>query len=515
MKKYDIAVVGAGFGGLATALTLQSHNLSVVLIDALDKPGGRAYTDINTGYKFDRGPSIITAPFLIDEVFALSGAVRSDYCQFVSVDPYYKVIFDDDTSLSHYNDYEKLKYEIEKISPHDVKGVFKFFQHAEKIFQKGFIELGEKNFSSLFSMLGVAPQLLKLNAVRPVYSLVSQFVQHPKIRQFLSFHPLLIGGNPFRSSGIYSLINRLERAYGVFHPIGGMGNLAQAFSKRFQEIGGELYLSQKVKTIEKSTSNDFIIHTDDHSMSAKKVVVNGDMHNLVKNTLINKAKPLKLMKKLEKLDYSMSAFLMYFGTKKQWPHMQQHSIVLGSRYEALLKDIFQNKVECDDFSFYLHIPTRTDASLAPEGGEVVYALVPVPNLDSQTNWLEYQHELSEKVKDILEKRFLAGLKESIVEEKIFTPIDFKEILNSHLGNAFGLEPSLMQTAAFRPQNASKEIEGLYFVGANTQPGAGVPGVLLSARIVSRLILQSLDEKNKILLQPISQLNSAKSVINTL
>jgi phytoene desaturase len=513
MKKYDIAVIGSGFGGLSSALTLQSMGLSVALIDALDKAGGRAYVEHKNGYYFDRGPSIITAPFLIDDIFSMSGANRSDYCSFVPVDPYYKVVFHDDSSISHFNSHENFLKEIERECPEDIAGVIKFFEHADKIFKKGFIELGDKNFSNIFSMLGVAPHLLKLNAVRPVYSMVSKFVKNEKVRQFLSFHPLLIGGNPFGSAAVYSLINRLERAYGVFHPIGGMGNLVQAFVKRFQEIGGELFLSSAVEKVEKNINQEFEIFCKDKSFLAKKLIVNGDMHHFVNDILQNKSQPKRLLKKLNRSKYSMSAFLMYFGTNKQWSHMPQHTIVLGPRYEDLLKDIFIKKVEFDDFSFYLHMPTRTDPSLAPAGGEVIYALVPVPNLSSGTDWEKYKLELSEKLKDTLEARFLPGLRNSIMEESIFTPVDFQTTLRSHLGNAFGLEPSLLQSAGFRPSNKSAEIDNLYFVGANTQPGAGLPGVLLSSRITCKLLLEDMNLEHNCKL--ISQTPSAFTYVNQL
>lgn len=495
MKKYDITVIGSGFGGLSSALTLQSMGLSVALIEALDKPGGRAYVECKGEFRFDRGPSIITAPFLIDDVFSLSGAARSDYCTFTPVDPYYKVVFHDDSSISHFNSHERLLKEIERESPQDIPGVIQFFEQADKIFKKGFIELGDKNFSNVFSMLGVAPHLLKLNAVRPVYSMVSKFVKNEKLRQFLSFHPLLIGGNPFGSAAVYSLINRLERAYGVFHPMGGMSALVDAFVKRFKEIGGDVFLSCPVERVEKNRSDEFQLYSHDKSFLSSKLIVNGDMHYFVNHILKNNAQPTKLLRKLKRSRYSMSAFLLYFGTNKQWPQMPQHTIALGPRYESLLKDIFTKKVEFDDFSFYLHMPTRTDSSLAPAGGEVIYALVPVPNLASGTDWEKYKLDLSEKVKDVLESRFLPGFRRSVVEESMFTPLDFNTTLRSYLGNAFGLEPSLMQSAGFRPSNKSSEIENLYFVGANTQPGAGLPGVLLSARITCKLLAQDMKLKD--------------------
>ena len=511
MKKYDVAIVGAGFGGLSSALTLQSMGLSVVLIDSLDKVGGRAYTEVKDKFIFDRGPSIITAPFLIDDVFAMSGVSRENYCNFVPVDPYYKVVFHDNTSISHYNSHEKLLDEVKRISPNEIDGVIAFFEQADKIFQKGFLELGDKSFSNVFSMLGVAPHLLKLNAVRPVYSLVSKFVKNEKLRQFLSFHPLLIGGNPFGAAGVYSLINRLERAYGVFHPMGGMGVLADSFAKRFLEIGGQVFLSNQVQTIHKNSNDDFVIQSNQNSFISKNLIINGDMKYFVDNILKDKAQPKRLSRKLKRSNYSMSAFLMYFGTKKNWPHMPQHTIALGPRYEALLKDIFKHKTEFDDFSMYLHMPTRTDNSLAPEGGEVIYALVPVPNLASRTDWTKYKSELSNQVIDLLEEKFLPGFKESIVVQSTFTPVDFQSTLQSHLGNAFGLEPSLLQSAAFRPSNKSPEIPNLYFVGANTQPGAGLPGVLLSSRITCRLLAE--DIKLSIFPPALAKMESSYNFVN--
>jgi len=511
VKKYDAIVVGAGFGGLSSALTLQSMGLSVALIEALDKVGGRAYVENKNGYLFDRGPSIITAPFLIDDIFQMSGVNREDYCKFVPVDPYYNVVFHDGTNIAHYNSQDKFLNEINKISPDEVEGVKAFFAHAEKIFQKGFVELGDKNFSNPYSMLGVAPQLLKLNAVRPVYSMVSKFVKNEKVRQFLSFHPLLIGGNPFRASAVYSLINRLERAYGVFHPIGGMNKLAEAFDKRFRELGGVTFLSSPVESVSKNLSGDFVVETSNQTLVSNKLLVNADMHRFVKTVLKGNAYPKKLSRKLSRADLSMSAFLMYFGTNKQWPEMCQHTIALGPRYKELLEDIFIKKIEFEDFSVYIHIPTRSDPSLAPKGGEVIYALVPVANLASQTDWDSYKNVIADKVRTFLEDKFLPGLKSSIVEESIFTPVDFDTTLRSHLGNAFGLEPWILQSAGFRPSNSSPEIDGLYFVGANTQPGAGLPGVILSSRITCRLVAKDIgSEKMPALL---ANLPSTFSYIN--
>ncbi|MBX9702651.1 MAG: phytoene desaturase, partial [Silvanigrellaceae bacterium] len=342
-KCFDVAVIGAGFGGLATALSLQNSGLSVALVDSLDKVGGRAYSEHHKpGYIFDRGPSIITAPFLIDDLFTKTKARREDYCKFVPVDPYYKVIFHDGSEISHFHSFEKLLAEVKKISPEDEQGVKDFFCYADKIFQTGFVKLGDKYFSNTLSMVGVAPNLLRLNAIRPVYKAVSQFVKHEKLRQFLSFHPLLIGGNPFHTCAVYSLINSLERAYGIYHPVGGMHVLAQGIQKRFAELGGETFLSQPIEKIDQDNENLFhLTSSKGENLRAKKIVVNADMGHFVKNVLSGRAKPVKLAKKLASAKYSMSAFLMYFGTKKQWPELAQHSIILGPRYKELLDDIFK------------------------------------------------------------------------------------------------------------------------------------------------------------------------------
>lgn len=513
MNKYDVVVIGAGFGGLASALTLRSMGLTVGMIEALDKVGGKAYVDEVNGFKFDRGPSIITAPFLIDDIFQMSGVNREDYCQFVPVDPFYTVKFHDGSKISHFNAQERFLQEIANICADEVENVKEFFLYADKIFQKGFIELGDKNFANPFSMLGVAPQLLKLNAVRPVYSMVSKFVKNEKIRQFLSFHPLLIGGNPFRAAAVYSLINRLERAYGVFHPIGGMHALADAFKKRFTELGGNTFLSTPVEEVEKDAFGNFIISTPNGQFLAKNIIVNADMYRFVKTVLKHDAYPRKLSKKLNKLDLSMSAFLLYLGTNRTWSHMSLHTIALGSRYKELLDDIFIKKIEFEEFSAYIHVPTRTDATLAPSGGEVINALVPVPNLLSKTDWNSYKLIMAARVKNFLEEKFMPGLKNAIVAEKMFTPFDFDQTLRSHLGNAFGLEPWIMQSAGFRPSNSSSEIDGLYFVGANTQPGAGLPGVILSSRITCRLLAKDIGAAKMPAL--LTKLPSTFSYINSL
>ena len=490
----DVLVVGAGFGGLSAALQLQSLGFSTVLVDALDRVGGRAYAEKHEGFTFDRGPTIITAPFLIDELFEMSGVKRSNYVEFVPVDPYYNVVFSDGSSISHWNSFEKMCADVAAISPDDVQGVKHFFEHSEKIFNKGFLELGDKHFKGVGSMVGVAPDLLMLDAVRSVYSLVARYVKNEKVRQFLSFHPLLIGGNPFKAAGVYALINRLERAYGVHHAKGGMNALARAISQRFEELGGRLHLSAPVTQVEKH-NGVFVVETPQGTLRAKRIVANADMANFVTNILKKDAQPPKLKRKLARSDFSMSAFLLYLGTTKQWPDMPQHSIVLGPRYKELINDIFKRRVEFSDYSMYLHMPTRTDSTLAPAGGEVIYTLVPVPHLASGTNWAEYGPELAAHVKKQLETRFLPGLGDHIAVERTFTPLDFQSTLQSHLGNAFGLEPHLLQSAGFRPNNRSAEIEGLYFVGASTQPGAGIPGVMLGARMTCELVAKDAGKEN--------------------
>lgn len=489
----EVIVVGAGMGGLATALTLASKGVNVKLLEANDQPGGRASAIRDQGFVFDKGPTIITAPFLLEDLFSASGKSIHRYLDLHHVDPYYRVQYHDGTFIDHFSSWEQYLNQIRKISPKDVDGVSKFFKQAQPVFDKGFIELGDRCFRGLGSMFKVAPALMSLGAIRSVYSYVSKYVKDEKIRQLLSFHPLLIGGNPYVAPAIYVLISVLERTYGVWHAKGGMNHVMQMILKRFQELSGEAKFNEKVVSIDKVGSY-FVVDTQSRSYRCKKVVINGDIPYFIRNVFQKSCMPPTLAKKIKSSKISMSAYLLYFGANKSWPNLPQHSIVLGPNYKQNIEEIFEKKCVSKQFSYYLHLPTRTDSTLAPDGKEVVYALIPTPNLlHSKVNWDETLKFYRERLIEDLEVRFMPGFSSSIEVEHSFTPMSFESNLMSYGGNAFGLEPRLFQSAAFRPENRSQEVEGLYFVGAGTQPGAGLPGVLLSARMTSSDLLKDLNK----------------------
>jgi phytoene desaturase len=484
---------------LSTALSLQSHGLRVLLLEALDQLGGKACAFDEQGFHFDRGPTIITAPFLIEDLFQLSGSSMDDYLRLVPCDPYYSVVFDDDSRINHYADPKRFLEEIRRVSPSDVDGVVRYFDHAKAIFDKGFAELGDTPFRNLMDMVRVAPALLRLRAVQSMYRLVSGYVKDPKVRQFLSFHPLLIGGHPHRAPGIYGLISALERAFGVWHPLGGMSSLIHALAQRFQELGGEVRTGTPVESIEKH-NGVFEITSGPETFRSGEVIINGDLSRFTREVLRNGARPPKLARQAARMKLSMSAFLLYLGVDRTYPDLPQHNIVLGHRYKGLIDDIFDRHLIPDDFSYYLHLPTRTEPGLAPEGCECVYVLVPVTHLGRN---LEYQQRLAprwpklkEAVLDDLEARFCPGLREHTRFIRTFTPAHFERELRGEAGTAFSFEPRLMQTAAFRPANRNPEVEGLSFVGSGTQPGAGIPGVILSTRMTVKPLLARHGVSNK-------------------
>lgn len=496
---YDAVIVGGGIGGLSTALSLQSHGLNVILIEALDQLGGKATAFAEQGFHFDRGPTIITAPFLIEDLFRISGASMNDYIRFLPCDPYYSVVFDDNTRINHYPDPTRFLDDIRRVAPSDVDGVIRYFDHAKAIFDKGFAELGDTPFRNIGDMLKVAPDLLKLRAVQSMYQLVSGYVNDPKLRQFLSFHPLLIGGHPHRAPGIYGLISALERAYGVWHPVGGMSSLIAALARRFAELGGEIRTDCPVESIDKP-DHLFEIRAGEDVIHSPRVIINGDLSRFTRDILRNGAKPTRLARKARRMKLSMSAFLLYLGVDRTYPDLPQHNIVLGPRYRGLIDDIFDHHIIPEDFSYYLHLPTRTEPALAPEGCETIYVLVPVTHLGRHLELKERLAprwaDLKEKVLDDIEARFCPALREHTRFTRTFTPAHFEREFRSDAGSAFSFEPRLLQTAAFRPGNASTEVDGLYFVGAGTQPGAGIPGVILSARMTVNLILTGQNTANR-------------------
>jgi phytoene desaturase len=487
------AVVGSGFGGLAAAIRLQAMGFETTCFESRDKPGGRAYVYNDAGFTFDAGPTVITAPHCIEELFHLANRSMSDYVELLPVDPMYRLQWANNVSFDYVSDESRLVEQIREISPGDVAGYRKFANYSKRVFHQGYEELGAVPFLRFTDMIRVAPQLAALRADRSVYATVSKFIKDEHLRQAFSFHPLLVGGNPFSTSAIYTLIHWIERKWGVFFPRGGTGALVQGLVRLFRELGGELRVSTPVRSIDLSSRNRsplHMLHTDDHEAEPYDVVVsNADIHHTYSCLYRHVQASIATARRLERMDWSMSLFVMYFGTSQRFDHLAHHTILFGNRFKGLLDDIFCGDKLPDDFSLYLHAPTVTDPSLAPPGCESFYVLSPVPHLGrADVDWENVAETYGAAILESLEQR-IPGLRQSIVTRRAFTPFDFRDELNAYHGSAFSVAPKLTQSAYFRPHNKDTNIPGLYIVGSGTHPGAGVPGVINSAKATCRLIEQ--------------------------
>lgn len=492
-SRKKVAVIGSGFGGLATAIRLQAKGFHVEIFEMRDLPGGRAYVFKEKGFTFDAGPTVITAPECIEELFEISGKKMDDYVKLVPVHPFYRLKWADGYVFDYSNNEEELLGQIQKKSPEDVEGYKRFLAYSKEVYNRGYVGLASTAFLKISSMLKAAPDLIRLGAHRSVFSVVSKYIKDPHLRQGFSFHSLLVGGNPFSTSSIYTLIHYLERKGGVHFPIGGTGALVQGLVKLFTDLGGKIHLNAQVDEILTSGLQITGLRTKaGHVYEAEAVVSNGDVYRTYKDLLRNHPAGNVKSKAVARKDFSMSLFLIYFGTKKKYPGIAHHTVLFGPRYKELLADIFKNGVLPKDFSLYLHAPSVTDPQLAPEGCEAFYVLAPVAHLGKlKLDWKKEAPAYASRILDYLEEQYLPGLKENIIVEKYFTPDDFDSVLNSHLGAAFSLEPTLLQSAYFRIHNRDSKLKGLYFTGAGTHPGAGVPGVINSAKATAQVMLDDL------------------------
>ena len=479
MKK--AVVIGSGFGGLAVANRLASRGMQVTVLEKRDKVGGRAYQFTQGGYTFDMGPSLITAPEIIEDVFRAAGRSLSDYTSLIPLDPFYRVYFHDGTSIDYSGDAEAMKEQMRQFNERDADRYDAFMAAASKVYDAVITEkLGARPFDTIKSMVDFVPRAMRLGAWKPMSLFASTFFRDFRHRFLFSFHPLFLGGNPFRSPAVYAMIPFLEKKQGVWFTPGGMYSLVQAFERLLIDQGATIETGTEVSRIDIRNGKAVGVTAGGKHYPADIVVSNSDVGHLYRDLVPAENRSKWSDSKVARTSYTMSCFLLYLGVKGTYPQLKHHTLILTKRYKELLRDIFDKKVLPDDFSMYLHVPTRTDPGMAPEGCESIYVLVPVANLLSGIDWKEEAMPFADRILAYLEQWGMSELRDRIEVMKIFTPDDFESQLNSLYGNAFGVEPKLTQTAWFRPHNRSEDVSNLYLVGAGTHPGAGVPGVLLSA-----------------------------------
>jgi phytoene desaturase len=475
------AVIGAGFGGLALAIRLQSAGLQTTIFEKRDKPGGRAYVYHDAGFTFDAGPTVITDPDCLEQLWALSGRKLSDYATLLPVAPFYQLCWEDEFRFDYADDQDELDRQIAAKSPQDVEGYRRFLDYSADVYREGYEKLGTVPFLNVGSMLKAAPQLMRLESYRSVYSKVSQFIRDEQLRQAFSFHSLLVGGNPFDTSSIYALIHALERKGGVWFAKGGTGALIAAMVKLFEDLGGTIHLNAEIDRID----------TRDGRASGL-VLKDGraDVVHTYRNLLRGTPRGDANGKKLANKRHSMSLFVVYFGLKREHPELKHHMVLFGPRYRELIDQIFKGDELADDFSLYLHAPSVTDDSLAPPGHSAYYVLSPVPHLGTvDIDWEVEGPRYRDRILKYLNDRYIPGLLDDLVTVRHISPFDFRDELNAHLGSAFSIEPILTQSAWFRPHNRDDEIPNLYIVGAGTHPGAGIPGVVGSAKATAGLMIE--------------------------
>lgn len=491
-------VIGSGFGGLAAAVRLCAKGWRVEVLEKLDVPGGRARVIHVDGYTFDAGPTIITVPFLLEELWALAGRKMSDDVELRLLDPFYRVRFADGDHFDYSGDPERMRAEVLRIDPTAGPGYTAFMAEADLCYALGFEALGCQAFDSIGDLLKAVPSMARMKGWRSLHAMVATHLKHPKLRQAMSLQSLLIGGNPFSVTCVYSLINALERRYGVHWAMGGTGALVNGLVDLIEDMGGSLRTGAEVRRIEVTDGRACgVTLANGETLPADIVVCNADTAWTYKNLIDPQHRKVWTNAKVESGKYSMSLFVWYFGTNKRFEDVPHHMMLLGPRYEALLKDIFKNHHLADDFSLYLHRPTATEPAMAPVGCDTFYVLAPVPHLKSGTDWAAHAEPYRAAIAKALDETVLPNLREHLTVSFVTTPQDFQDNLLSYQGAAFGLEPLLLQSAWFRPHNRSEDLKNLFMVGASTHPGAGIPGVLMSAKALETVLPDATTAKQSV------------------
>ncbi len=508
-----IVVIGSGFGGLSAAIRLAAKGHDVTIFEKLDKWGGRAYQHEINGFKFDGGPTVITAPHQYDELFELAGKKREDYIQLVPIDPFYRIFNDKQHHFDYWRNSNKAEAEVAKFSPSDVEGYRKFIKGTTDIFN-WFHPFTEKSFHKFSSFAKIFPHVISSGTWRSMYGYASQFVKDDFMRQVCSFHPLLVGGNPFDTPSIYGLIIQFEKEWGVHYGMGGTGAIVNGLGQLFLDCGGKIHFNTEVREIIiKNKIACGVRLMDGSSIAADEVICNGDVAQACKQLIPSHHVPFSLKAWMKSMEFSNSLVVMYFGTKVSYEHspLQHHNLILGNPYKELMRDIFKRKIAGDRLGLYVHMPSRTDKTISPEGCGSFYVLSLVPNLSANINWGNTIDQYKQKVLGFLQQNYLPDLKSNIIAEHSMNPLDFKHRLNSHLGAAFSIKPSMMQSGYFRPQVKSGFFDRLYFVGAGVHPGAGVPAVMASGKIAANTI----DPSEMVIMKPewmTQQIEEFKSAI---
>ncbi len=490
MKKKAI-IIGAGFGGLSIGIRLLSEGFDVSIYEKQRFAGGHGQQFSKDNYTFDMGPTLITAPDIINKIFNKAGKKIEDYLELLPLDPFYRVFFHDNSSIDYSGDSEQMKTQMAKFDKNDAANYDKFIEKSKVIYDSVITDgLGAISFDKITTMLSLMPKAAKIGALDTCYSNAKKYFDDFRHRFIFSFHPLFIGGNPFRVPAIYSMISYLEKTGGIWYSKGGMKSLVNAFVQLFEELGGKIYYNSEVQKINIVKQKIDSVIVADEKIKADVVISNADINHTYTKLIDDEVSRKWSQEKLDRSKYSMSAFLLYLGVKKKYDKLLHHNIILSPRYRELIDDIFDNKVLADDFSLYVHVPSKTDSSMAPEGSESIYILSPCPNLSANIDWSKMGRIYANKIINYLEADFdLIGLRDNIEVEIMFTPEDFQKQRNSYLGTPWGLEPSLLQSAYFRPHNRAERIKGLFLVGAGTHPGAGLPGVMLSAEATEKSVLE--------------------------
>ena len=484
-----VIVIGSGFGGLASALRLRAKGYEVTLVEKHPDLGGRARVFKKGNFIYDGGPTVITAPYLIEELFSLFNKKISNYVKIVPLDLWYRFVFSDGETFDYSGNEKSMEKEIKKFSEKDYEGYNKLVKFTEKIFDKGFTDLSDKPFNNFSFMIKQIPSLLNLKSYKSVYGLVSNYISNEKLRRVFSMHPLLVGGNPFTTTSIYTLILFLEKKWGIHYSMGGTGSVVKALEKLMEEENIRIIKDAEVtEIISKNKDVKAVKINKSKIIDCDYVVCNSDPPNVYKNLIKSKDNYNFLFKqKMKRMDYSMGLFVYYFGSKKQYKNVAHHTIYFGKSYEEHLEKIFEKKVLSEDISYYLHRPSATDPNMSPNGQDAFYVLVPVPNNLSNISWSNEGEKFKDLILDKMDKSVLPGIKENVVSDFYLTPDYFEKDLATLHGSGFSIQPKFSQSAYFRFHNQSEVFDNLFFVGAGTHPGAGMPGVISSAKVLDKIL----------------------------